>query len=78
MLNVIDQFTQECLTIRIGRTLKVVDMIDTLADQFILRAHNLLQCFLPNCFSALLLTDLDSNFASALPSLIIVRRYVKF
>ena len=37
MLNVIDEFTRECLTIRIGRKLKAVDVIDTLSDLFILR-----------------------------------------
>lgn len=37
MLNVIDEFTRECLTIRIGRKLKAVDVIDTFSDLFILR-----------------------------------------
>lgn len=37
MLNIIDEFTRECLTIRIGRKLKAVDVIDTLSDPFILR-----------------------------------------
>ncbi len=37
MLNVIDEFTRECLAIRIGRKLKAVDVIDTLSDLFILR-----------------------------------------
>jgi putative transposase len=37
MLNIIDQFTRECLTIRIGRKLKALDVIDTLSDLFILR-----------------------------------------
>ena len=37
MLNVIDEFTRECLTIRVGRKLKAVDVIDTLSDLFILR-----------------------------------------
>ena len=37
MLNIIDEFTRECLTIRIGRKLKAVDVIDTLSDLFILR-----------------------------------------
>ena len=37
MLNVIDEFTRECLTIRIGRKLKAVDVIDTLSDLFMLR-----------------------------------------
>ena len=35
--DVIDEFTRECLTIRIGRKLKAVDVIDTLSDLFILR-----------------------------------------
>jgi transposase InsO family protein len=37
MLNVIDEFTHECLSIRIERKLKSVDVIDTLSDLFILR-----------------------------------------
>ena len=37
MLNIIDEFTRECLTIRIGRKLRAVDVIDTLSDLFILR-----------------------------------------
>jgi transposase InsO family protein len=37
MLNIIDEFTRECLTIRIGRKLKAVDVIDVLSDLFILR-----------------------------------------
>jgi len=36
MLNIIDEFTRECLTIRVGRKLKAVDVIDTLSDLFIL------------------------------------------
>ncbi|WP_210530516.1 IS3 family transposase [Rubellimicrobium arenae] len=37
MLNLIDEFTRECLAIRISRKLQSTDVIDTLADQFILR-----------------------------------------
>jgi putative transposase len=37
MLNLIDEFTRECLAIRISRKLKSSDVIDVLADQFILR-----------------------------------------
>ena len=37
MLNVIDEFTRECLAIRINRKLKSTDVIDVLADLFILR-----------------------------------------
>jgi putative transposase len=37
MLNVIDEFTRECLAIRVSRKLKSTDVIDTLADLFILR-----------------------------------------
>jgi putative transposase len=37
MLNVIDEFTRECLTIRIARKLKSTDVIDVLSDLFILR-----------------------------------------
>ena len=37
MLNVIDEFTHECLAIRIDRKLKAVDVIDVPSDLFILR-----------------------------------------
>jgi transposase InsO family protein len=37
MLNVIDEFTHECLAIRVARKLKATDVIDVLADLFILR-----------------------------------------
>jgi transposase InsO family protein len=37
MLNVIDEFTHECLAIRVDRKLKAIDVIDVLADLFILR-----------------------------------------
>jgi hypothetical protein len=37
MLNIIDEFTHECLAIRISRRLKSVDVIDVLSDLFILR-----------------------------------------
>ncbi len=37
MLNVIDEFTRECLAIRISRRLKAVDVVDVLTDLFILR-----------------------------------------
>jgi len=37
MLNIIDEFTHECLAIRIDRRLKPVDVIDVLSDLFILR-----------------------------------------
>ena len=37
MLNVIDEFTHECLAIRVARQLKSVDVIDVLSDLFILR-----------------------------------------
>src|SRR5512132_1218255 len=37
MLNVIDEFTHECLAIRIDRRLKAVDVIDVLSDLLILR-----------------------------------------
>jgi transposase InsO family protein len=36
-LNVVDEFTRECLAIRVGRRLKAADVIDVLADLFILR-----------------------------------------
>lgn len=37
MLNVIDEFTRECLAIRINRKLKSSDVIDVLSDLLILR-----------------------------------------
>ena len=37
MLNVIDEFTRECITIRVNRRLKATDVIDVLSDLFILR-----------------------------------------
>jgi hypothetical protein len=37
LLNLIDEFSHECLAIRVARKLKAVDVIDVLADLFILR-----------------------------------------
>ncbi len=37
MLNVIDEFTRECLAIRIGRKLSSTSVIDVLSDLFLLR-----------------------------------------
>jgi putative transposase len=37
MLNVLDEFTLECLGIRVDRKLKSTDVIDVLSDLFILR-----------------------------------------
>ena len=37
MLNVIDEFTRECLAIRVGRRLNSIDVVDLLSDLFILR-----------------------------------------
>ena len=37
MLNLIDEFTRECLAIRIDRRLRSTDVIDVLSDLFILR-----------------------------------------
>ena len=37
MLNVIDEFTRECLAIRVARRLSSTDVIDVLSDLFILR-----------------------------------------
>ncbi len=37
MLNVVDEFTHECIKIRTARRLKAVDVIDVLSDLFILR-----------------------------------------
>jgi transposase InsO family protein len=35
MLNVLDEFTHECLAIRVARKLKAIDVIDILSDLFI-------------------------------------------
>ena len=35
MLNVVDEFTRECLCIRVGRKLGSADVIDVLTDLFI-------------------------------------------
>ena len=35
--NVLDEFTHECLAIRVARKLKAIDVIDVLSDLFILR-----------------------------------------
>ena len=37
MLNVVDEFTHECLAIRLARKLKSIDVIDVLSDLFMLR-----------------------------------------
>jgi transposase InsO family protein len=37
MLNVIDEFTHECLAIRVARRLKAIDVIDMLSELFTLR-----------------------------------------
>ncbi|WP_238273001.1 IS3 family transposase [Methylobacterium cerastii] len=37
MLNVVDEFTHECLAIRVARKLKATDVIDVLSDLFIVR-----------------------------------------
>ena len=37
LLNVVDEFTRECLAIRVGRQLGAADVIDVLSDLFILR-----------------------------------------
>lgn len=37
MLNVIDEFTHECLAIRVSRRLTSIDVIDVISDLFILR-----------------------------------------
>jgi hypothetical protein len=37
MLNVIDEFTHECLAIRVACRLKAIDVVDMLSDLFILR-----------------------------------------
>jgi putative transposase len=37
LLNILDEFTRECLAIRVGRRLRSTDVIDVLSDLFILR-----------------------------------------
>jgi putative transposase len=36
MLDVIDEFTHECLAIRVARKLEAIDVIDALSDLFVL------------------------------------------
>ena len=40
MLNLIDEFTRECLAIRVSRKLNSTDVIDVLADQFRVRRRS--------------------------------------
>src|SRR5215472_9840855 len=35
-----DEFTHECLAIRVARKFKTIDVIDVLSDLFILRGHS--------------------------------------
>lgn len=37
MLNIVDEFTRECLAIRVARKLKSADVIDVLSDLFLIR-----------------------------------------
>jgi putative transposase len=37
MLNIVDEFTRECLAIKVARKLTSMDVIETLADLFLLR-----------------------------------------
>ena len=37
MLNILDEFTHECLAIKVARKLRAADVIDVLSDLFILR-----------------------------------------
>uniref|UniRef100_A4WYC6 Integrase catalytic domain-containing protein n=1 Tax=Cereibacter sphaeroides (strain ATCC 17025 / ATH 2.4.3) TaxID=349102 RepID=A4WYC6_CERS5 len=37
MLNVLDEFTRECLSIRVSRKLNSTDVLDVLSELFILR-----------------------------------------
>ena len=37
MLNVVDEFTRECLAIRVERKLNLTNVVDVLSDLFILR-----------------------------------------
>jgi putative transposase len=37
MLNVVDEFTHECIAIRIERKLKSIDVVDVLSDLFMTR-----------------------------------------
>jgi hypothetical protein len=41
MLNIVDEFTHECLAIRVAYKLKSIDVIDVLSDLFILRRTRL-------------------------------------
>ena len=37
MLNIIDEFTRECIAISVNRRMKATDVIEVLCDLFILR-----------------------------------------
>jgi putative transposase len=37
MLDLIDEFTHECLAVRVARKLKATDVVDVLSDLFLLR-----------------------------------------
>lgn len=37
MLNIIDEYTRECLAIKVGRSLKSMDVVETLADLFLVK-----------------------------------------
>ena len=37
MLNIVDEYTRECLAIKVARKLNSMDVIETLADLFLLR-----------------------------------------
>ncbi len=48
MLCVIDEFTRECLAIRVARKLKATDVIDVLADLLILRGCTSVPIMVPS------------------------------
>ena len=57
MLNIIDEYTRECLAIKVGRSLKSYDVIELLADLFIERG-------IPDHIRC----DNGSEFIAAIPS----------
>ena len=44
MLNVLDEFTHECLAIRVARKLKAIDVIDVLSEEVLEPAFAAREC----------------------------------
>jgi hypothetical protein len=61
MLNIVDEYTRECLAIKVARKLNSMDVIETLADLFLLRGVRLV-CPLDDKFET---EALASSFSEA-------------